>query len=244
MRALGEGLRGPGMDTRRWVAFGTVAVIDDDGNANYTDTRAIYIGPEGVDVDVELDPTGEAITAHYAGIMGGKDVCIFSPIRPGDRVLVVMPEGTNGGPPVVVAILNNANDKIAIDPADKKPYFKNDRVLIYSTKTDVDIRTKDGARVEIRQDNTVNVYADHVNLGDKSAKQQVILGNAYKTDESAMFKALQQFCTDVAAAIASDPVILPPPKLKVALAIGALTAAWSPDLNSASAHLSAITKTD
>jgi len=128
---LGNALARAGIDPRSWVSYGTVATVGDNGEVDYTDPAAVLVTGDGVDVDVYLEPLGIPVTANYVGLQGGKKVSIFSPIKPGDRVLVVLPDGDTLGPPAIVAILHSAYDRLPLG-ADNLPIFQNDRLLIHS----------------------------------------------------------------------------------------------------------------
>lgn len=155
VRRLSSALAAAGIDLRHWVSYGTVGTVDDKGQADYADKRAVYVGPEGVEVDVILEPLNIPVTCTYAGIQGGASTSIYSPIRPGDRVLVTLPDGLPSSSPVIVSIMHSATSQLPLDPADKKPYFRNDRLLVHTRDVDVDVRTAGGSRVQVKQDGTV-----------------------------------------------------------------------------------------
>jgi hypothetical protein len=171
-RRLAESLRTPGIDPRHWVSYGTVGTVGDKGEVSYTDTHAIYIGPEGVEVDVILEPSGIACTCHYAGIAGGVSSTILAPIHPGDRVLVCLPDGDFSGPPTIVAILHSAAVPVPLG-ADRKPVFKNDRIFVWG------------------QSVPVEVNATAVRLGDETSNEPFVLGNTYTSEIGALLDALK-----------------------------------------------------
>lgn len=166
VKRLAEALKSAGIDPRHWCSYGTVAVVNDAGVPNVTDPHAIWIGPEGVEVDVLLEPLRIPVTAHYGGIMGGCSATIISPIKPGDQVLVILPEGDLMGPPVISCILHSASCPVPMGP-DQKPLFKNDRVMVFSEDTPIEIRTKSGSKVTLTQDGKAQVEAALVELGAK-----------------------------------------------------------------------------
>lgn len=168
---LSKVVAAPGIDPRHWVSYGTVGTVDDKGVINYDDTHAIYIGPEGVEVDVILEPSMLPVTCHYAGLYGGQAVTIMAPIKPGDRVLVTLPEGDFSGPPVIVAVLHSAATPVPLN-ATQHPVFQNDRTMIYSKSV------------------PVQVFADKIQLGDDTATEPFVLGNLWKTAMETILQAL------------------------------------------------------
>jgi hypothetical protein len=149
-----EAMRAPGLDPRLWVSYGTVGTVGDDGSFDPSDTLSIYIGPEGIEADVLLEPLRIPVTCIFPGVQGGGAAQIITPLRPGDRVVVGLPDGSTGGPPVIMAILNSAAVPVPLG-ADRKPIAQNDRVMVYGVDVPIDIRTAGGARVQVQQDGTV-----------------------------------------------------------------------------------------
>lgn len=240
-RMLAEALKGPGIDSRHWVSYGTVGTVDDQGNANYSDARSVYVGPEGVEVDVILEPLGLPVTCHYYGVQGGQSVTFLTPIHAGDRVVVILPEGSPATPPVIVAILHSAHDKVPIGD-DNLPIFRNDRVFLWTKDVDIDIRTKNGARVDITQDNKVNVRAGHVNLGSDDPPQQLVQGNNFKGASDQLAGATSDWASAVNDAFQADPTLPLPAKLAIAAATAAFSLLISAYQNSS--YLSDVSKTE
>lgn len=109
---LRESLAGPGQDTRQWVSYGIVqpnagdsrSVRFDDGDGNPL--------PHGALVDVKLEPSGTIAPCRVSGGMeAGAGEGNWSPIGPGDEVLVVLPEGDERAGCVIIGKLSNAKDK-------------------------------------------------------------------------------------------------------------------------------------
>jgi hypothetical protein len=169
---MSEALKAPGIDPRHWVSYGTVCAIDDAGKPDFADPGCIYIGPEGVEVDVLLEPLGLPVTAHYYGVQGGCEVSFFTPIRPGDRVVVILPDGEPTLPPVIVAILHSNYCRVPLG-TDNKPVFKNDRVLVWS------------------QTVPVEVNAPIVRTGDETSDEPAVLGNVYSSEITTLLDALK-----------------------------------------------------
>lgn len=183
---LAATVAGPGIDTRMWVSYATVGVLDDHGNLDVTDKRAVYIGPEGVEVDVMLDPSRVPVTCKYNGIQGGCSATVLTPIHPGDRVLVHLPGGDANQMPVIASILHSASCKQPLGP-DRKPIFQNDRLMVWADEDlPIDIRNKAGARVQITalgEISAVPVAGQMVKMGSTTASEldDVALATPIKT---------------------------------------------------------------
>lgn len=199
-----EALKGPGIDTRYWASYGTVGTVSDEGTPDFMDANAVHVASDGTYVDVVLMPTQVAVTCRYPGVQGGSGVLVATPIRPGDEVLVVLPDGSPNGPPVVAAVLNSASSKVPLGD-DRRPLFQNDRVLVYAGgDVPIDLRTEGGARVEVRQGDEVVVTGATVRLGDESASQAVLRGNAYRTAEKTFLDAFKVYIAAI------QPIADPP----------------------------------
>jgi len=163
-RKVGEGLKASGMDLRHWCSYGTVGVVGDDGKFDPTDMHAVLVAPDGVWVDVRLEPTLIPVTARVQLGVGGT-AHIMAPIYAGDEVLVVIPDGDLMNPPVVVAILNSQGAKVPVGK-DRKPVFKNDRLLL---------QVKAGMPVELN--------GSRINVGDETCTEPWVLGLLWKDYE-------------------------------------------------------------
>lgn len=199
--SIAEALARPGMDPREWLCWGTVATMDDEGDAHYDDPHAIHQGPEGVEVDVYLETLDKLVTCHYPGIQGGGRVYVGAPIGPGDRVVVGMPEGDTGGC-VILAIGNGASDPVPLGD-DKKPIFQNDRLLVWSESYPVDIRIQDGPSILAEPSGTVTIDAAHVKVGSANAAQKAVLGDAQKAKMDDVLSKLTAALATVSG-VASD----------------------------------------
>jgi hypothetical protein len=153
---LARAVGGPGIDPRTWVSYGIVCMISKDGQPNFTDPKAIFVAPDGVWADVLLVPSGTPVTARVQLGVGGALAQINSPIRPGDQVLVILPEGLMSDVLLIVAILNNQAAQLGLDDTNK-PQFKNDRLSVYVDGIPVEMRTKSGATVRMEVDGEVSV---------------------------------------------------------------------------------------
>lgn len=173
-RRLGRALAMPGTDLRHWVSYGTVATADgDDGEINVTDPNAVLVTPAGVEVDVVLEPSGYPCTARY-GIAAGS--ChVNTPIRPGDQVIVGIPDGDASMVPQVLCVISGSSDPMPLEN-DGRPIFKNDRLLIHAgAGIPIEIRTADGTMVRITD--------GLVEVGGAGVTQQALLGTAYRDAE-------------------------------------------------------------
>ena len=192
--SLRKATQGVGSDLRHWVSHGTVCTLDTEtGELDYKDKRAILNGPEGVEVDVELEPLGHHVTCLYSGIQAG-EATILAPIRPGDRVLVVSPDG-DLTTPIIVNILHSRSNRQPLGD-DKKPIFDNARLIIHTKTVPIDVRTGN-ARVLIDQDGTVTTKATHIvddcgdiKLGGTDADEPYLLGNQWKDFENTILSAI------------------------------------------------------
>jgi hypothetical protein len=177
---IAEAIKMPGIDPRHWVSYGTVGTERDDGTFDTTDPKAVYNGPEGLEVDVLLEPLGFAVTAHYSGIHGGAKATIVAPIKAGDRVLVVLPEGELTYP-VIVAVLHSNAVKVPLGD-DGKPLFRNDKVFVWGQGIAIDIQNSAGAKATLKADGEVVVEpaaGKLVKLGTDTAPLQFAgLGDA------------------------------------------------------------------
>jgi|HubBroStandDraft_2_1064218.scaffolds.fasta_scaffold24277_2 hypothetical protein len=155
---MGKAIAAPGVDLRYWVSYGTVGTISDDGTFDPTNGQAIYTSPDGCYVDVLLHPAMQHVTARYSGVQGGASGTIYTPIQPGDEVLVEIPGGDLRLPPVITRILSAEHSRLPMNP-DRTPIWQNDRILIHAATVPVEIRTAGGASLTVNQDGTVNMNA-------------------------------------------------------------------------------------
>lgn len=231
MQRIASALAGPGMDPRLWVSYGTVSTgaitsgpDDDQQTFDVTDPHAVAISAAGVAVDVVLEPSMQLVTCHYAGVQGGMDCVVLAPIFVGDRVLVVMPDGTLGGsgPPVIVAILNSDSEQIPLGP-DRKPLFQNDRVLIWAKEVPIDIRTEGGSRIQVNEDGTVIVNEGTKGVARIQDQVQVPLSGLPIATDGIYALATSLLLTGLFVASPSPPV--PPPDVPDVTTNGTITSA-------------------
>jgi hypothetical protein len=123
VQRLAKAISGPGTDTRFWLSAGTVGLLDDNGEFNTSNKEAVYVDRLGAVVSVRLEPSGEVIAARYNGISCGRYGFMLIPIRPGDEVVVSIPDGDLNSPAITVVSL--ASNETAKVPSD----WNNDRVL-------------------------------------------------------------------------------------------------------------------
>jgi hypothetical protein len=199
---LGEAIKQPGLDTRYWVSEGTVGTVKgpDPDDFDTNDKMAIHNDSSGCHVDVRLEPLMIPVTCQYAGIQAG-DVTIYAPIRPGNRVVVSLPDGDlTGG--IITAILNSRSMRQPTEG--RRPIFDNNRLLIHAQSVPIDIRTAGGAQISLLQDGTVR-------LGAADAIESVVKGNARKTAEDTELNLIGQGLDTLISASEGGPcaVLLP-----------------------------------
>jgi hypothetical protein len=228
-----------------WVSNATVAVVGDDGEPDFEDPHSVHIGPQGVSVDVILDPGGMPMTCRYNGLAGGQAGSIQYPVQPGDEVVVLIPSGEMGGAPIALPAFSSAWAPLPLGP-DRKPLFNNDRIHVYAKNVPIDIRTAGGARILVNQDGTVEasgeqvtLTTDKVRLGAANAVEQLLKGTTYRSAESQMnigVGGLQATYTSMAALCVGPLAPLAAGFTALAAAIGAFEA-------QASSFLSDVSKT-
>lgn len=135
------GLRGMPLDVQRvakaiganeksFVESGTVGVDEDDGTFNVKDPQAIAVDALGALVRVRLEPSGKFVTARYSGLCCGRAGAILVPVRPGDEVVVLVPNGDyNASGVKIISFEANATAQIPT-PASGRPWA-NDRALLF-----------------------------------------------------------------------------------------------------------------
>ena len=202
-KALSEALARPGTDLRYWVSHGTVGTQDDAGNLDATNPNSVWIGPEGVECDVRLEPLMIHVCCRFAGISGG-DVTAYPPIHPGDQVLVTLPEGF-AHLPVIVAVLNSRACKQPLDET-QTPIFDNKRLLIYAKTAAIDIRTAGGVQVLLEQDGNATVKAQTIKLGGPDASEPLELGQTRNTAEDSYLTAAIAAVGELSVACTSPPL--------------------------------------
>ena len=174
------------MDTRYWCSRGTIGTIDDQGDFHPDDPHAIWIGPEGVECDVKLEPLEQMVTALWS--KGDAESSDIGPIRPGDQVLVECPGG-DLMTPVITHILHSRAAKQPM--ASGVPLFDNKRRLIYLANSDFDLRCVKGKASIAAGPTSVWVKQDKIQLGDDQVTEQAILGTSYRSAEDTMLADLQ-----------------------------------------------------
>ena len=198
--SMREGLASPGMDLRYWCSRGTVGSVNDAGEFDFTDPHSVWIGPEGIECDVILQPLQQRITAVWGQ---GGDVADLSPIHPGDQVLVECPDG-DLMTPVITAILHSRSNKQPMTAG--VPIFDNRRRLIYARTADINVQAAKG-KIEVAAGTTsIQVNQSEVLLGDDGASHPVPKGDDLQTAINALADAIAQF---VSAAGAAETSLLP-----------------------------------
>lgn len=143
IQRLARAIAGPGIDTRTWVTAGTVGVRDDRGTFKTNDPEAVYVDNLGAVVSVQTEPDGQMVTARWNGIACGRFGFILFPIRAGDEVTLLIPDGDFNSD--AISIIDVHSNQTAQIPTD----WNNDRVL-WSLNVPLDI---EGPAVRIRSPN-------------------------------------------------------------------------------------------
>lgn len=232
VRRFAEAIKGHGIDLRHWASHGTVCTVDDSGNCNFSDPDAVIVAPDGVWADVVLQPLEIPVTARMQLGVGGGTCTILCPLRAGDEVLVIIPDGDLNNPPAIVAILNSQGVKIPLE-SDGRPVFKNDRLSIFAKGVPIEIRTDAGNKVHLQTDGDAVVEqggSGKVRLGGDGAAESVIKGDTYRLAERTFLTALDTYVSAIQG-------IADPPGLVTIAVKAAITAFKAAD------NLSGITKT-
>lgn len=175
-RRMGKATQQQGNDLRHWLSYATVAAIDDDGTPNVSDPNAVVVTPGGVAVDVVLEPSGYPTPALY-GVAAGS-VHINTPIRPGDLVIVGLPDGDASMIPQVLCIVNSNSSRMPVGD-DGLPIFRNDRLMIHAgAGIPIEIRTANGTMVRITD--------DLVEIGGQGVTEQAVLGTSQRQAEATL----------------------------------------------------------
>lgn len=133
VQRVAHAVRSPGIDTRLWFSAATVGVQTAEGELDVTDPQAVYADRTGHVADLQLQPSGDFITARWNGIGVGRFGSMLVPLVPGDNVVVAIPDGDLNSPGItIIAMLS---DLTALIPAD----WNNERVL-FDTVVPVQIR--------------------------------------------------------------------------------------------------------
>ena len=213
-RRMARGMAQQGNDIRHWVSYATVATANgDDGTMNVTDPDAILVTPAGVEVDVVLEPHGFPCTARF-GVAAGS-CAINTPIRPGDQVIVGIPDGDVSMVPQILCVITGSSDPMAVGD-DGRPIFQNDRLMIYAgAGFPIEIRSANGTMVRITD--------DLVEVGGQSVTEQAVLGTTQRQAEATLNSTvpagLQGIWTAAAAACVGPLTPLKPMFTAAALAI-------------------------
>jgi hypothetical protein len=170
LRKLAGALAAPGQDTRFWLSYGIVASVSDKGTPDTSNPGAVIAGPEGVEMDVVLLPSEDPIVCRFPS--GGRTSTDDWPIRPGDEVLVGIPEGLPGAGGVILGVMNSADAQLPVED-DGKPMFRHDRRQIWAL-VPIDLRTPGGG-VTINPDGSIL-------LGRDGATHPLILGDDHMSN--------------------------------------------------------------
>jgi hypothetical protein len=188
----------PGVDTRLFVAVGTVASVRGDAGPDFTSADAVVVSARGTRVDVVLEPHNFPISCGF-GVQGGSGF-ITTPIHAGDRVMVAIPDGDPMLEPWVFQVLPSNVAQVPIDGG--QPLARNDRVAIVARGVPLDLRVQDKARIQIAADGTIDLSVDdgggsirittdgQVQLGGSAASEHLLLGDIFRGAQAGMDTAI------------------------------------------------------
>ncbi len=111
MASLREGVSGPGMDTRTWLSYATVA----------DDVQVEFDPDYGPLVTVALQPNKTLQRCRVLGDVAGDGEASYYPFVAGDEVLVLLPEGSERAGAVIIGRLNNSIDKFPTNVGGQDP---------------------------------------------------------------------------------------------------------------------------
>lgn len=232
-RRIARGMAQQGNDLRHWVSYATVATSDGvTGTMDPTDPNAVLVTPAGVEVDVVLEPSGYPCTARY-GVAAGS-VHINTPIRPGDQVVVGVPDGDASMIPQVFCIISGSSDPMPTGD-DGLPIFRNDRFMVHAD-VPIELRTAD--------DTMVRITDQLVELGAQGVTEQAVLGTTYTGDEGSMLSSLLTAIVPAAAAChaATNPATTQAAVQALATMLDAFITAINTFQGQAGSHLSPVVK--
>jgi hypothetical protein len=136
--AMAAAVSAPGIDPREWVKVGVVDAVVVDG--------------QGVFLDVTVQPDGYPVRAKMASLYAGDGFGLYCPVRKGDQVVLVVPDGTPDGIPVATGTLHNAQDALPSEAA--------------SDPESIWLVAERGKHVRLRvAGGTVSLDADRVEIG-------------------------------------------------------------------------------
>ena len=188
---LAEALQRAGIDPRVWASYGTVCTQRDDGTYDFTDPLAVAVSPGGCFVDVLLHPLTVHVTCRYPGMHGGSSACVMAPIKPGDEVVVSIPDGDLRLPPVIEKVMTAQHSLMPTGP-DGKPIWQNDQLIIHSRSVKLHLLADGGAEMLIENGSKIVLNASQVFVGGESNAQPAVLG-----------QTLQDYLNDLTTALAN-----------------------------------------
>lgn len=211
-----QALRGPGVDTRTWIA---TARIDDDDDASRWDAEHGWL----VDVTFVGGPLdGEGpVTCKVASPIGGAEQGDAHPPPRGCEAVVVLPEGDPNVMPVIVGYVNNADGCRAPGEVQGEELDEDLARATHLRVTNGSLRWQVGELLAL-QGETVRVVSNDVELTQEAPTQSYVRGEDLQS-------ALNQFAGQVQTAVSQLAPVGPPSTPvtagQVATAIGTITAA-------------------
>lgn len=181
--AIGRAVSYPGIDPRQW---GTLATVDPDTpeapSTRFKDEQGNPL-PTGPLVSVTLQPSGIQTVCRVASFIAGIGEGSWYPFQQGDEVVVMLPQGAEGGSPVIIGRLNQEIDVwpqvvAGQDASENKFGFWRLRApfvvesaeafIIRSAKTGSQIGIDGTGQVILNNGDRNNLFigSDAINLGD------------------------------------------------------------------------------
>jgi hypothetical protein len=147
---LGQAISRPGIDPRTWVSM---AIALDDSK----------VDPAfGVYVNVQLLPSGEKYTAIVGADYAGPGFGLYSPIKAGDDLVVMIP---NGDPRVNVQVIRRLWSAAGIPPAEAV-LDPTEVMLIVEPNSNLRLKVTGTGNIELDSASSVTVNCPDVRLGD------------------------------------------------------------------------------
>jgi hypothetical protein len=173
-----EGLRGPGIDTRVWIAM---ARVDDDPDA------IRYSPPDGEDgavgwiVDVTfqggpLDQDGP-VPCRVGASFAGDGALRSDPPSRGCEVAVLIPEGDPNASPTIIAQLSNDDGCPVPGEVNGRTLDEEKALATHVLRTPHGIEEQAGGDITRASDATHRVLGALVELADEDAGQAFVRGN-------------------------------------------------------------------
>lgn len=144
-------------DGRCWACMGLVTKGDDGSHFELT--------TEDVLIEVEVQPSGERVTARLGTVAGGAGRGVWAIPAEGTEVALLMPDGDTSFMPIVVATLTTGEVPTDLDET---------TIVIANNVGDIAV-----------------IPSGDVSLGEAGATQQALHGNSFQTKYNALLGLLK-----------------------------------------------------